>query len=150
LFRVADRPVPMSISRFAQTDVVSVSPETTAAAVARTMKTESVGSVVVVDGAVPIGIVTDRDLVVYVLATDADPRETTARDLMAEDLFTVDAGAGVFSVTGRMHDARVRRVPVTRDGELVGIVTLDDLLVVLAHELGDLAAVVEAERPPGR
>ncbi|MFC7225786.1 CBS domain-containing protein [Salinirubellus salinus] len=138
----------MTIDRLTRKDVVTATGDVSAADLARTMKERDVGSVVVVSDDRPIGVVTDRDLVLYVMATDRDPEEATARDLMSEDLFSVEAGDGVFAVMSRMADAGVRRVPVTEAGELVGVVALDDLVVLLANELGNLAAVIEAEMPP--
>jgi CBS domain-containing protein len=138
----------MTIGQFARTDVVTAPMDATVPDLARIMKTEGVGSVVVVSDDAPVGIVTDRDLVVYGLAADTDPAGLTASDLMAEDLFAVDAEMGLFAALGHMRDAGVRRVPVTADGDLVGIVTLDDLVVVLANELNQLAGVIEAESLP--
>ncbi|WP_255196530.1 CBS domain-containing protein [Halorarius litoreus] len=138
----------MTVQKFARKDVKTASMETTVRALAQQMKAEGVGSIVVVSDAKPVGIVTDRDLVVYALATDGDPETMTARDVMSEDIFTVDADADVFAVVNRMADAGVRRVPVVENTELVGIVTLDDLVVVLANELNHLAEVIETEMPP--
>ena len=122
--------------------------DTTATELAQIMKENDVGSVIVASEDTPIGVVTDRDLVLYVLAPDRDPDQATARDVMSEDLFTVDADDGVFAVMSRMADAGVRRVPVVEGDDLVGVVSLDDLVVLLANELGNLAAVIEAEMPP--
>lgn len=137
----------MTIEQFIRRDVVTATMDASAAELAGLMKDEAVGSVVVVSGETPVGIVTDRDIVLYVVAVDANPADVTARDLMSEDLFTVDTGAEPFAVVGRMADAGVRRVPVVEDGSLAGIVTLDDLIVVLANELGSLAGVIEGEMP---
>lgn len=139
----------MTIERFIRRDVVTASMDATAAGLARLMKAEAVGSVVVVSGEKPVGIVTDRDLVLYVMAAGLAPEEVPGRDVMSEELFTVDTDADVFAVAGKMNDAGVRRVPVVEDGTLVGIVTLDDLVVVLANELGNLAGVIEGEMPKG-
>lgn len=137
----------MTIERFIRRDVVTAPMDATAAELARLMKAEAVGSVVVVSGEKPVGIVTDRDLVLYVMAAGLAPEEVPVRDVMSEELFTVDTDADVFAVAGRMYDAGVRRVPVVEAGSLVGIVTLDDLVVVLANELGNLAGVIEGEMP---
>jgi CBS domain-containing protein len=67
---------------------------------------------------------------------------------MTPDPVVVDAGAGVFELTELMEDAGVRRVPVTEDGDLVGILTLDDLVWLLVDELDNLTDVIEAESPP--
>lgn len=139
----------MTVGELARTAVVTVDTEATLSVIARTMNDEGVGSVVVVepDGS-PCGIVTDRDLVTYGLAADRDPDRTIANDVMAFNMFTVDADMGVLDAIHEMADEGVRRVPVTADGELFGIVTLDDFLVLLAGELANLAKVIEAESPP--
>ena len=110
------------------------------------MRDAGVGSVVVLDGhGKPIGIVTDRDLVVYVSDPDRDPDTTTANDVMARGVVSVDPDASVFEAAAIMGESNVRRVPVLADGDLVGIVTLDDLLPRFVDGLADLAAVIETE-----
>lgn len=134
----------MTLDRLARTDVVTVDVDDTVDDVVETMRTRNVGSVVVVDGDKPRGIVTDRDLVLYAMD---DAGSMTARNVMSEDLFTVDVDSDVFTVIDEMHERKVRRVPVLERGELVGIVTLDDFIRLLAAELDKLAAVIEAESP---
>jgi CBS domain-containing protein len=134
----------MTLERLARTDVVTVNVDDTIDDIVETMRTRNVGSVVVVDGGNPRGIVTDRDLVLY--AMDGEDA-LTARNVMAEDLFTVDIDADVFTVINEMYERKVRRVPVLENGELAGIVTLDDFVGLLAAELEKLAAIIEAESP---
>lgn len=139
----------MTVGELARTDVVTADTEATLSDIARTMNEEGVGSVVIVepDGS-PCGILTDRDLVTYGLAADRDPDRTIANDVMAFNMFSVEATTGVLDAIRQMAEEGVRRVPVTADGELHGIVTLDDFLVLLAGELSNLASVIEAESPP--
>lgn len=134
----------MTLERLARTDVVTVNVDDTIDDIVETMRTRNVGSVVVVDGGNPRGIVTDRDLVLY--AMDGEDA-LTARNVMAEDLFTVDIDSDVFTVINEMYERKVRRVPVLENGELAGIVTLDDFVGLLAAELEKLAAIIEAESP---
>ena len=116
---------------------------------ATVMKEENVGSVIIEEDDRPVGIVTDRDLVVEVLEPRADPTTVTAADVMTETPVTVDADDGVFEAIRQMHEHSVRRMPVTEaDGNLAGIVTLDDLLILLSDELDNLAGVIETESPP--
>jgi CBS domain-containing protein len=138
----------MHIGELARSDVVTVPLDASLVTVAETMRDAGVGSVVVMDAGKPRGIVTDRDLVVYGLAGDADPTSSTALNVMEEDLFTVERTEDVFTTIVEMRKRAVRRVPVVEDGSLTGIITLDDLLVVLAEELAALAAVIESEFPP--
>lgn len=134
----------MSLERIGRTEVVTVEVETPVTDVVETMRTNNVGCVVVVDDGKPRGIVTDRDLVLYAMnGTEA----MTARNVMAEDLFTVDIGDDVFDVISELCDRGVRRAPVLENGDLVGIVTLDDFVRLLAAELDNLAVVIESESP---
>ena len=139
----------MTVYDIARYDVVTADPGTTISELAFQMANERVGSVVVLDGDEVVGIVTDRDIALDVLGTGADPNEYTARDVMTPDPLVVGSDDGVMDTVRAMHEASVRRVPVVdEDGGLVGIVTMDDLLVMLATELSNLAGVVEAESPP--
>lgn len=121
----------------------------TAGNLATVMRKENVGSVIIEDNDTPVGIVTDRDLVLQVLEPREDPTEVTAEDIMTETLVTVQGDDGVFEATATMFENDVRRLPVVdEDGSLAGIVTLDDLLVLLSTEMEHLTGVVEAESPP--
>jgi CBS domain-containing protein len=115
------------------------------------MRGEHVGDVVVVDQPngekIAVGIVTDRDLVVEVMAKEGDPALVTAKDLMGGELVTVGEASDVYETAELMRDRGVRRVPVVDDqGGLLGIVTLDDLLRIIGEQLALLARVVARER----
>jgi CBS domain-containing protein len=139
----------MAIHDIARTDVVTIHRTQSAGNVATVMKEQNVGSVVVEAEGAPVGIVTDRDLAMKVLEPREDPRELTAGDIMSEHPTTVHEDDGVFEVTQVMSEKKVRRLPVVdSEGAIVGIVTLDDLLVLFTDEMNGLATVVEAESPP--
>ena len=126
--------------------------ETTVAAAADLMRHGHVGSLVVVDRMnggkrMPIGIVTDRDIVVEVIATGLDPAVITVGDIMAQELVVGRESDSVLETLEIMRFKGVRRLPtVGRDGQLIGIVTVDDLLEVIAEELGELAKIVAHEQ----
>ena len=126
--------------------------ETTVAAAAKLMRHGHVGSLVVVDRMnggkrMPIGIVTDRDIVVEVIATGLDPAVITVGDIMAQELVVGRESDSVLETLEIMRFKGVRRLPtVGADGQLIGIVTVDDLLEVLAEELGELAKIVAHEQ----
>ncbi len=121
----------------------------TAGNLATVMREEGVGSVIIEADDEPVGIVTDRDLVLQVLEPREDPTGVTAEDVMTETLVTVQGDDGVFEATATMFENNVRRLPVVdEDGSLAGIVTMDDLLVLLSTEMEHLTGVVEAESPP--
>ncbi|MEF8786579.1 MAG: CBS domain-containing protein [Haloarculaceae archaeon] len=138
----------MPIQNLAREEVVSNSQETPVTELARQMRDENVGSVVITDGSDPVGIVTDRDLTTRVLAEDTASAEQTAEDIMSTDLCTVSPGAGFYQAAQAMSENGVRRLPVcTEDNELVGIITSDDLTELLADEHEHLASVIQAQRP---
>jgi CBS domain-containing protein len=111
---------------------------------ARAMARAHVGCVIVVDDAKPCGIATDRDLAVRVVAEDLDPVETPVSAVMSGSLLCLDAGEPLQRVVDAMSEIGARRIPITRDGALVGIVTYDDVLATLGREL---AAVGETAGP---
>ncbi len=111
------------------------------------MATESVGSIVITDDESPVGIVTDRDLAVRVLAEDHDPSDQVARNVMTEDVRTIDRDAGFYEATELMSERGIRRLPVCDGDRLEGIVTADDLTELLADEQGQFADVIRAQRP---
>lgn len=138
----------MTIADIMREDVVTTSPDTPVNEVATTMRDETVGSVVVVEDDAPVGLVTDRDIAVRIAADALDSTEMTARQMMTEDPVTVDVDTGILELCNAMHDEGVRRMPVVDGDDLVGIVTLDDLTVLLSGELGELAGVIQSESPP--
>jgi CBS domain-containing protein len=115
---------------------------------ARLMRERHTGTVVVVDvvggSRMPVGIVTDRDIAVAVFAADCDAQKLLVGDVTMDALLTVREDADILDVVAQMRDHGVRRVPVVDSrGVLVGIVSADDLLDVLAEELSGLARIGE-------
>lgn len=140
--------MPVSSVARQKNELVTVSPDTPVQDVADLMRRESVGSIIVVRGNEPAGIVTDRDIALDIVAEGQDFTDLTARDVMAHDPVTVDASEGIFEACRLMRERSIRRLPVIEDGELVGIVTLDDLIVLLDDEMSDLSEVIRDESPP--
>ncbi len=138
----------MPVDDLARSDVVTAETDTPVAELASTMADEGVGSIVVTDGDEPVGIVTDRDLTVRVLASGDDPDDLVAEDVMSGDLATVDTDAGFYEVADLMSEHGVRRVPVVEDGDLAGIITFDDITELLGDEQQHVADIVRAQRPP--
>lgn len=138
----------MALADLMREAVVTAAPDTPVSDVAKTMRDENVGSVVVVDGEAPVGLVTDRDVAVRIAADRLDAGEMDAEAVMTEDPVTVDVETGIFELSERMCEADVRRMPVLEDGALVGIVTMDDLHVLLVGELDNLTDVIRSESPP--
>jgi len=113
------------------------------------MRDESVGSIVITDADVPVGIVTDRDLTTRILAAGESPDDQTAEDVMSTDLCAVGEDAGFYDAAQAMRESGVRRLPVCGENdEVAGIITADDLTELLADENQQLAEVIRAQRPP--
>jgi CBS domain-containing protein len=115
------------------------------------MRTHHVGDVIVVDrsarGLIPVGIVTDRDIVVQVIASGLDPARLTAGDIMAIDLVIATEDQSAFETVAQMQRHAVRRIPVVdRFGCLAGIVAGDDLLELFAMHLSSLSKISSSER----
>jgi len=142
--------MPTRLKDFATAVVAVVEPETTALATAQLMRKHHVGALVVVDGAQkarPVGIVTDRDLVLALMAEGLDPALFTAGDIMSIELVTAKPDMDVMQAVDLMCKHRLRRLVVSDDaGRLVGIATLEDVLELLARELGEMAAAVRGAR----
>lgn len=125
--------------------VVTAEPGASLREAALAMRNQHVGALVVVEKkegvARPVGILTDRDIVVAVIAVPgARPEGIRVGDAMTTDLATAREDDGLFEAVQRMSERSVRRLPVVgTDGGLKGIVTLDDVLRVLSAELGQLA-----------
>ncbi|KAF0191923.1 MAG: putative signal transduction protein [Gammaproteobacteria bacterium] len=131
-------------------DVVFVRRDETIIDAAKLMRKYHVGSVVAVDEQdgrrVPAGVLTDRDIVVEVIAGDVDPGVVRVGDVMRPELVTVRESDHVADVLDLMQQKGVRRVPVVNDdGELEGILALDDLLELFAGQFADVRALLDRE-----
>ena len=141
----------MPVGEICNRDVILVRREDTIFTAAKLMRQNHVGDVVVVDerggSRLPVGIVTDRDLVVEIMATELDQKVITAGDIMIEELVTVKESLGVFEAIQYMRAKAVRRLPVVDEqGALVGILTLDDLLQLLSEELAAIARLITSQQ----
>jgi len=139
----------MNVGKLLRREPATISPAATCAAAARQMRDARMGSLVVVESGQPIGMLTDRDLVVRVVAAGLDAEKATVRDAMSERPIFVSDTQDAAAVLAVMRELAVRRVPVVNERRaLVGVVSLDDLLVALADELASVAELVRKESPP--
>jgi CBS domain-containing protein len=132
-------------------DVVVAGRDTTVREAAKLMARDGVGNLVVVEEeagrTLPVGIITDRDIVRNVVAEALDPAVFTLGDLVARELVTVAEDQGVFECIQQMRTNGIRRMPVVdRNGGLAGIISLDDLIQLLAEEMGELGKLIEREQ----
>ena len=119
---------------------------------AQLMREIHIGYLVVVDTDAadqsprPIGVVTDRDIVIAVVAREADPRELRVGDIMTQPPVTIGVAEPVEKALREMRRIGVRRLPVVgKRGELIGVLSLDDVLEVLAMDLQHLAGSIRQE-----
>jgi signal-transduction protein with cAMP-binding, CBS, and nucleotidyltransferase domain len=116
----------------------TIAAERTIVEAAQRMDAEAVGALVVTDGQRPVGIVTDRDLMVRGLARRL-PLDARVDTVMSTDLVTMDAAADLRDAFGIFRAHALRRLPLTSDGHMVGMLTVDDLVIDLVADLVDLA-----------
>ena len=140
----------MLVSEFCNREVVIVDRATTILEAAKLMRSEHVGDLVVTDNRngrqVPVGILTDRDIVVELLAEEIELDKVSVGDAMSYELLSVKEQDGLLETIEKMRDRGVRRLPVVDDaGALVGIVTVDDLMELVAEQLTDLVRLVGNE-----
>ncbi len=142
----------MSVGQFCNRDTVIARKQDSIVEAAKLMRQHHVGCVIVVEedthGAiVPVGIVTDRDLVIEILAKEVEPDKVSLGDIMSFELVTACEEDRLWDTLQRMRGKGVRRVPVVdRLGALKGILTCDDLLEVLAGEMSELAKLISREQ----
>ena len=140
----------MSIAQLCNRNVETANGGETALEVARRLTARRVGSVVVVDDqSRPMGILSDRDIATRLVAAGRDPARTLVTDIMTPMPTTVLESTSVEAALGHMRTGRLRRLPVVNGmDQLVGIVTLDDILRLLAQELSAIEGLIESETPP--
>lgn len=141
----------MPIAEICSRGVVIANPDDSLRTVAELMRVHHVGSVVVTrdDAGLcrPLGIITDRDIVLALVAKDVSPDAVRAGDVMSEPLETINESDEVWQALERMRSRGVRRLPVLGvHGELVGIVSADDLLELVAEEIASLARIIGREQ----
>lgn len=114
-------------------------------AAARLLAESGADSLVVMANGAPVGLITDHDLALRVAGVDADPATTLVGSVMSQPLITVDPNASFAEVVALMRTHLIHRIPIVKDGRLAGMVELDDLLITLAGEFGDLAECLRRE-----
>ena len=136
----------MTVGKFCNREVIIAEKGSTVTEVAKLMRYHHVGDVVIVDSnggkAKPIGILTDRDIVIELIACDVALDTVAAMDVMSYELVTAREADSIWDTLQLMRAKGIRRVPVVNDaGELEGILSIDDLLELFAEELNLLAKV---------
>jgi CBS domain-containing protein len=142
----------MKAAELCTRDVVVATREESIVNAAQRMRDEHVGDLVVVDTlggrSLPVGIITDRDIVVHIVAEGPERLERSrVRDVMSEVLISAHEEDDVGDVLGRMTANGVRRIPlVDDDGCLTGVLSFDDVVALLAEELVDLSQLIARQQ----
>ncbi|HXY36500.1 MAG TPA: CBS domain-containing protein [Planctomycetaceae bacterium] len=139
----------MSVALICLREVDAARPNESALVAARRMQSRHVGSLVIVDAERrPLGILTDRDLVVQVLAQGRDANRTHVGDVMSRLPTMVQEDTSIEQALRLMRSGPYRRLPVTdRDGRLVGVVSLDDILNLVSLEFKEIGGLLREESP---
>jgi CBS domain-containing protein len=130
----------MSLERICSKTVVTISPDATVLEAAKLMHSKHIGSLVVIDESRPIGILTDRDIVLKLVASEKKPAETAVKEIMTTNPTMVNVNYDLLDAVRLMRNRGVRRLPIVDEHRhLLGIITMDDLLTAFSAEVGDLA-----------
>ena len=143
----------MNVGQLCRRNVVTVRRGVPVISAARLMRENHIGYLVVVEPdaagttARPVGVLTDRDIVVAAVARGEDPTRLTVADVMTQNPVVIGLGETIAAAMAEMRRIGVRRLPVVGElDELVGLLSLDDVLELLAGELGDAAGAIRSER----
>jgi CBS domain-containing protein len=120
----------VKVDSVAKRDLVTVDEEASVAWAAKLMRDRNLGSLVVTGRGLPIGIVTERDMLQKVLAEARDPKTTKVKDIMSSTGVSIEHDRSLREATDLMNRRRVRRMLVTENGKIVGIFTQRDVLAL--------------------
>ncbi len=141
----------MSIHNISVKEVCCVSEDSSLFEAAKYMKDDNVGAVVVVKNKesdlTPVGILTDRDLVTHLLADNVDPKSISVVDVITQGIATANESFSVQETVKVMKEKGVRRLPIVNDeNKVTGIISMDDLLILLIEELCCLSEVIKKQK----
>ncbi|WP_457680255.1 CBS domain-containing protein [Thermovibrio sp.] len=132
----------MPVKDLIKRKVVVIEPDDPVKLAARRMEDKLVGSLVVIEGNKPVGIITDRDIALRVVGRELSP-ETPVKEVMTKDPITIREDATFFELTKAFREAAVRRlVVVDKEGRLVGLISVDDVMELLTTEFANLIAAI--------
>lgn len=141
----------MRVGEYCNREVVVIEQDGSITEAARIMREYHVGNVIIVRSEngkqIPLGILTDRDIALEIVATSTDPETLRVGDAMSYELTTVNEDDDLMQLIEIMRDKGIRRVPVVDlDEALVGIITVDDLLDLLSEVFIDIVHLVDRQR----
>jgi CBS domain-containing protein len=133
----------MSLENFCRKPVVKILPERNVAEACRVMEENNIGCLIVEDNGKLCGIVTDRDIALKVAGALRDPQRTTVREIMTTDPIRISVDKDLRHLTSLMHAFHVRRVPIVNGHDtIVGIITLDDIIALIANEMSEIGKAI--------
>jgi CBS domain-containing protein len=143
----------MDLAKLCHRDVVTIRQSEELTAAAELMRERHIGYLIVVepqvsDGSLkPIGVLTDRDIVLAVVARHTDPRSVRVRDVMTRPAVVAAETDSLETALGSMRRIGVRRLPIVgNQGQLVGVLSLDDVITAFAGELANVAGAISQEQ----
>jgi CBS domain-containing protein len=138
----------MSLRTLLKQKLIACTEDTSIQEVAEMMESDNIGAILVLDEGRPVGIVTDRDIVIKCVVRGIDCAKLPVKDIMTTGVETVDINEGIYDVLQIMKKAEVRRVPVVdENGFAVGLLSFGDVFQLLAEELSALAPTASPEDP---
>ena len=136
----------MSLKELMTEDVTYLPSTATVLDAAKFMTSMNVGSVIVADGESPSGLITDRDIVAKVIALGKDSSTTKIGEVMVSPVVTISEDKDIIDATKLMSTHGIRRLPITdAKGNLAGVISLDDVLLFLSEEMGNVATTLKKE-----
>jgi CBS domain-containing protein len=143
----------MNVGEICERDTVTIRPQEDLLAAAQLMREKHVGFLIVVEPAVaegawhPVGVLTDRDVVITVVAREANPRSLRVEDVMTRKPAQIQADESLDAALREMRRVGVRRLPVVGErGALYGVISLDDVLARLSDQLQHVAGSIRSEQ----
>ena len=133
----------MSLENFCRKPVVKILPERNVAEACRVMEEHNIGCLIVEDDGKLCGIVTDRDIALKVAGAMRDPQQTAVREIMTTNPIRISVDKDLRHLTSLMHAFHVRRVPIVNGHDtIVGIITLDDIIALIASEMSEICKAI--------
>ena len=118
----------MKVKEIMSFPAITEDEDASVAKILKHMELSQIGCVVITSEGKPVGIIVDHDIAAKVIMKDRSPDEVKAKEIMSSPLITVDADASVEEACGLLARKGIRRVPVIQDGELVGVISIRNIL----------------------
>lgn len=133
----------MSIGALCQDNVVTIMENASIQEAAKIMLEKNTGCLLVLKNDKPIGVITDRDITTKIVSKKTDLQGVSVQEAMSADLLVLPSDMGIKQAIEAMRDKGVRRAPVMENEQVCGMIKVDDLMIMIAAELHDLADLVQ-------